>query len=234
MKLSKVTMTGADDSIFPNQLSRISAKYNYVEWGILLSSKSEGKNRFPSLNWMEELKALENNIQLSGHICGKWIRDILIGDNTFVTERPTIYDIFQRFQLNFHAEDLKVNPEAFMRSVQTLSRGREIIFQFDGKNAGLIVPFANKKMYVSGLHDASHGTGVLADTWPKFVTGIGNGYAGGLSPENVVEQLEKLEKVVGDREIWIDAETRIRSNNDKIFDLEKVEEFLEKCKPWIK
>lgn len=233
MNISKVTMTGADDSIYPEQLTKLSTKFPYVEWGILLSSNSEGKNRFPSLEWMEELKVLENNIQISGHICGKWIRDLLVGKNTFVMERPSIFDIFQRFQLNFHAEDLTVDPNAFMRAVQTLSRGREIIFQLDGKNNNLIKPFMDKKMYVAGLYDVSHGAGVLPSSWPKKITGINMGLAGGLGPDNLAEQLERMAESIGNNTIWIDMETKIRSNGDKIFDLNKVEECLELCKKWI-
>lgn len=233
MKISKVTMTGADDSIYPNQLTKLSQQYPYVEWGILLSSNSEGKYRFPSLIWMEELKALESNIQISGHICGKWVRDLLIGQNTFVIERPTIFDMFQRFQLNFHAEQLTVNPEAFMQSVQILSRGRETIFQLDGVNNSLIQPFIDKKKYVAGLYDTSHGAGLIPKAWPKKISGINMGLAGGLGPENLAEQLDKMSESIGNNTIWIDMETKIRSDNDKIFDLEKVEQCLEICRKWI-
>jgi hypothetical protein len=53
---------------------------------------------------------------------------------------------------------------------------------------------------------------------------------GGLSPDNLEEQLLKLDEVVGSDTIWIDAETHLRSNGDEIFDLEKVKQFLEVAK----
>jgi hypothetical protein len=88
-------------------------------------------------------------------------------------------------------------------------------------------------MYVAGLHDLSHGTGLTPNCWPKKIAGINMGLAGGLGPDNLAEQLEKMSESIGDNTIWIDMETKIRSNNDKIFDLEKVEKCLEICKPWI-
>ena len=234
MKLNKVTITGADDSINPNELNTLSDKYPYVEWAILLSEKQEGFNRFPSLKWVEELKETNNDLHLSGHICGKWVRDILIGYNSFMINRPTIYQMFNRFQLNFHAEELEYDEHSFMDAVVKLGQGKEIILQLDGKNNNLILPFIERKIHIAGLHDVSHGAGTLPKYWPNFIDEIDNGYAGGLSVDNVNEELEKIAEIVGDKEIWIDVETRVRSNNDQQFDLEKVEQFLINCKNWVK
>jgi phosphoribosylanthranilate isomerase len=60
------------------------------------------------------------------------------------------------------------------------------------------------------------------------------GYAGGLSPENVVAQLEKIAVVSGDVPIWIDAETNLRSDQGQHFDLDRVCAFAEAVKPWIR
>ena len=74
MKIYKVTMTGADDSINPNELIEISKKYPFVEWGILVSRNSQGSNRFPSLQWMDKLHELNTvNLLLSCHLCGTYI-----------------------------------------------------------------------------------------------------------------------------------------------------------------
>ena len=39
MKLTKVTLTGADDFTDPKRLIEISREYPFVEWGILFSLK---------------------------------------------------------------------------------------------------------------------------------------------------------------------------------------------------
>ena len=51
--LNKVTITGADDETPIVALIELSAKFPFVEWGILVSLKSEGGPRFPSRVWMD-------------------------------------------------------------------------------------------------------------------------------------------------------------------------------------
>jgi hypothetical protein len=48
-----------------------------------------------------------------------------------------------------------------------------------------------------------------------------------------VEQLQRIETVAGDRTIWIDMETRVRSNADQLFDLGKVEDCLSISEGWV-
>lgn len=106
---------------------------------------------------------------------------------------------------------------------------KEIIFQFDGANRPIIDLALEKGVNCSTLFDMSHGAGVLPKEWLVPVEGIRCGYAGGLSPENVVEQIKLIESKVGDYELWIDMETQIRSNNNQQFDLGKVVSVLESC-----
>src|SRR4051794_37954062 len=115
MKLNRVTITGADDSIRPEHLVPLTQKYPFVEWAILLSQSSEGKYRFPSLDWMKALApiAKENNMQLAGHLCGRWVRDVCAGSWNFIVERPDLPAMFQRIQINFHAEVHKINHTPF-------------------------------------------------------------------------------------------------------------------------
>ncbi len=47
MKIDKVTLTGADDSVRPAELVEISQQYPLVEWGILFSKSQQGTARFP-------------------------------------------------------------------------------------------------------------------------------------------------------------------------------------------
>ena len=81
------------------------------------------------------------------------------------------------------------------------------------------------------LFDISGGRGIVPKEWPKQKGYCG--YAGGLSPDNLQEQLEKIEKVVDDVPIWIDAETHLRSPDNSILDLDKVRSFLEIARPWV-
>jgi len=61
-----------------------------------------------------------------------------------------------------------------------------------------------------------------------------HGYAGGLGPENLAEQLPLIGQAAGDCRIWVDMESRVRSDNDRQFDLAKVRKCLEIAKPFIR
>jgi tRNA-splicing ligase RtcB len=89
---------------------------------------------------------------------------------------------------------------------------------------------------IAALYDLSHGGGVLPEKWdhPLAKTAIPCGFAGGLSPENVASQIAKIQDVMGEADFWIDAETHLRSADDRQFDLAKVRRFLEAAKPYCR
>lgn len=228
MKINKVTMTGADDSIDPKQLVEISKKYPFVEWGILVSRKSQGNNRFPSHDWMNKLNELatKEKLQLSCHLCGDYVKEILMDNHHFILELGNIWEQFKRAQINTHGY-----KHQFTRGgIAGLKKiDKEIIFQYDGANKTMIELAIFDGVKCSTLFDMSHGAGILPKEWPNPIEGIACGYAGGLSPENITEQIKQIESKVGNYELWIDMETQIRSYDDKQFNLDKVVSVLESC-----
>jgi len=241
MKLKLVTVTGADDSIDPIEILNIAAEYPFVEFGILLSKNSMGKSRFPSLQWMKELNQLSGkfiDINFSGHLCGGWMRNLMAtGDISFISEIP-LWDQFKRVQLNFHAEKTEMSTEAFesLRN-QTWKHKKHFIVQMDNVNNKLYERMLFGGISAEPLFDVSHGAGIVPNEWPEVIPSVNphafRGYAGGLSPTNLADELEKIDKIVGEDQIWIDMETKIRSDNDKLFDLDKVKKCLEITKRYI-
>ncbi|MFC1789749.1 hypothetical protein ACFLYY_02095 [Patescibacteria group bacterium] len=233
-----VTVTGADDSIMPEELISIAEDYPFVEFGILLSKNQQGGKRFPSREWLEELYILWLNekIVLSGHLCGEWVRLLCLGMPNFFEEfgYGYLWKMFERFQLNFHAEPHRINEEKFSRIFKKYIDSKPIIFQIDGENNNIFHSMRTKrKTQAFPLFDLSGGAGVIPKEWPKQQLNQYCGYAGGLSPSNLKKEMERISKVTTDS-IWIDAETLLRSENDMVFDLEKVRHFLEEAKPWVK
>lgn len=248
--ITKVTVTGADDSVNVSDLYNISQEYPFVEWGILLSRSRMTKQshtgqgtRFPSEPWLVELAETYNNNSLnmnfSGHICGGWMREILVGHwPTLELARihPVLQSLFQRFQLNMHAEKLSWDFRALTTVLDKLDlEDQSIIFPHDGINHDLLY-LAREAEHenIATLYDLSQGAGVLPSTWPLPLPNVYCGYAGGLSPNNVADQLGKLDALIeGKHNVWIDAETFLRSHNDEVFDLGKVVNFLDAAKPWV-
>lgn len=242
--LTKVTVSGAGDSTYPHELIALAEEFPFVEFGIQLARGSKtGWSRFPSDGWLAKLveTCAGRGMNFSGHICFAWVRELLRGrwperEFTAIHKNFMSEEMFQRWQINTHGEPHEVDylklPQILLKlqdNVQT------VILQQDGVNDE-IVHYCNELELtnIAALFDTSHGAGDLPDEWPEPLDGIQCGYAGGLSPGNVAGELAKIERVIGDATIWIDAEGQLRTACDRALDLGKVKEFLLAARPWVK
>lgn len=235
MILDRVTITGADDSVSPTDLGAITDEFPFVEWGILFSGSKQGSSpRYPTRKWLEDLGALasQRTLRLSAHLCGSWVREMVLdGQPTFQKEYQNLWPIWQRLQLNFHGQYHKASGE-FLAALRQ-GKEKDWIFQHDGVNDDLILGFMNNPtIRAFPLFDRSGGAGVVPKTWPKPIWSY-QGYAGGLGPENLPHELERIKEVVGPERIWIDMETKVRSDDDKEFVLSKVRHCLEISKRFM-
>jgi len=100
----------------------------------------------------------------------------------------------------------------------------------------LLDPILLEQRKISPLFDSSGGRGVLSE-WPKIPNHnfgpLWCGYAGGLGPNNIVDELFKIEEAVGDAEIWIDMESKIRNSNNEL-DFDLCEKVLKAIEPFTK
>ncbi len=235
MKLKNITITGADDDVDPNDLYYLSKKYPFVEWGILWYPKKMGEPRYPTVGWIARfLNKKPKNVSVSLHICG-------IDAENFgyrVDESPLWSYLINvdRVQLNFpHKKfDLDMVLALLQRGkydlrhaiyrYHTLNPGRYVIIQANEGNKILNACLEDYSA-VEFLFDESRGNGVSIKEYPKPVPRKYNGYAGGITPDNVLAVLHDLKKVVPeDDEIWIDMESGVRT--DDKFDLKKVQSVL--------
>jgi hypothetical protein len=253
MVINRVTMTGPDDSVDPSDLLSLSERYPFVEWGILVSKKAAGRNRFPTLEWLDSLLDVwlmsRHEMDLSCHVCGRWVNDILLGQGTVFEEMKRYMPMFNRVQINTHGELLPKDRVEFSNLLQKHA-GKQFIIQWEGVNGEELLYGAKfRGLNVVPLFDMSHGAGVAPDSWPQRLVNPANneneenvpfycGYAGGLGPSNLEKELKRIELATAEDmrpnyPIWIDMETHIRSNNDLTFDLEKVEECLKIAKKYV-
>lgn len=236
MKLDRVTITGADNSIEPSALIALSDQYPFAEWGILASCKSMGKPRFPTIEWIQALQSIgRGHPKMSLHICGQWVRELLLGVRHIPLE---LFDYFECVQLNFHGEKLDYSLDDFCTVLSETVAKRQVIFQIDGNMGQVLIAEVTgagcQTFDPVPLFDVSHGAGVLAKEWPQpFDDHIYHGYAGGLGPDNLAEQIPLIAAAAGDARIWIDMETRVRSNGDRQFDLALVEQCLSIAAPFV-
>lgn len=230
MKIDKVTITGADDSTDIQWMIETQVRFPFVEWGILVSKSQMGSYRFPSMEWLGSLISHQDRLQTSVHVCGQWVRRICEGNwSPMLSSIGLVAERSKRVQLNFHAHAHNLG-EGFFKGSQIVSHqyGWQLIFQIDGVNDHLLSQARMLRLDAVPLYDLSGGAGVLPTQWPKQSEGVYTGYAGGLGPRNVIEQVEKIKSVANGR-IWIDMETRVRTEDDSRLDEALVESVLEQC-----
>ncbi len=98
--ISTVSICGVDDSIAPEDLVEISAKYPFVEWGLNLCSNTKPRPAYPSDDWLEDLRNQADRLRVRGILQGRWERDMLDGNLSLKEERPDIWDTIQRVQVD--------------------------------------------------------------------------------------------------------------------------------------
>lgn len=243
--LTSVTVTGADDSVKPIDLIQIARDFPYVEFGILLGNHFN-ESRFPSAGWLHHLYMTAMKgcgqclpahlLRLSAHLCGSLVPEFLSGTARLL---PLV---FGRMQVNTYGIRHSHDPLHLRRNVLRANHsGIQVIFQYDQVNAESLSDCRDGSpgnfcsgLSIAALFDLSHGMGVLPEVWPESLPGIPCGYAGGLSPENVAEELPKIAEAAGKgTPFWIDVETGVRSPDGSRFDLDRVVRFLEATKPYI-
>jgi len=242
--LRQVTVTGADDSIDPTCLLGLAKVYPFVEFGILCSKNNSGLPRFPSQKWMMGLLDINNNlVHFSMHLCGSWMRQLMFSTSPEIFQNShncwvnDYLNIFKRVQLNFHGEPLnQIKLDTLVENLKKFG-DKQIIFQLDLVNNNLFRSVDNMSrklgLEVAGLWDLSHGGGILPENW-RLPISENIGYSGGLSPDNLKENLDKLCDIVGETPIWVDFETHARTADNLKFDIpNKVIPFLEIAKDYV-
>ncbi len=230
MRIRKVTITGADDQTSIAWMLKTQHRYPFVEWGILVAKSQVGVPRYPGKDWLAGLTKWQAELTTSVHVCGRFVRCICEGDWTELGySHGELIGGAKRVQLNFHAHVHKLE-EPFFDTAKHISQetGFQLIFQLYGVNDDLMQRARQRGIDAVPLFDRSGGAGVLPESWPVQTPGLYSGYAGGLGPENVLDQIEKI-AAVATGDIWIDCETRVRTPDDARLDESAVESFLKQC-----
>lgn len=222
--LTRVTITGADNSVKYEDLHALSDAFSFVEWGVLRSRGRGGTPRYPSSEWRAGLSkyiARRPQIRLAAHLCGEYTRAVLDG-----RDWPLDVTTFQRHQIN----GFKLPAPDFIE----LARRTETEFILQVRSEADLPALADVARSLgegraSLLFDPSCGRGIEAFRFPAKPDGVSMGYAGGIRPATVEYVLKEIGPVNGD--FWIDMESGVRT--DDRFDLGLVREVLERAAPLV-
>lgn len=245
MRLRTITCSGANEHTDIEELVELMQRYPEMEVGVQVSGKkaSLGSARYW---WLIHLhNALSAHWTVSStvalHLNQDWVEAFCAG-----TAPPIVTNWLQmevcgspfisRVQLNFKiGREAKPNAMVLVNAIKRYPKQR-FILSYNEANAAFINELHDKyKLKFDCLFDSSFGEGITPDKRPKPVfDDVFQGYAGGLSPENVVSELRALAAIMPeDREIFIDAEGKLKGE-DKHFSIEKCWQFIEKASQWDK
>ena len=202
-RLTAVTLTGADERTEIAALTRLAGDYPALEVGLLYTATPDGRNRYPSLSWLDRAsKALGGRFAL--HVCGRSARAELL------TGRAELLRIIGR------SRRVQVNGDVSHGELPFLAaRVPELITQFQATRTDLRYdPVSNHTLLV----DASGGRGLSPVEWERPSTSKVVGFAGGLGPDTIRDQLRRI-AVVAEGPYWVDMEGHLRTND--WFDLDK-------------
>ena len=184
-------------------------------------------------------------IRLAAHLCGDTVRDFIQDDSLFSEKAPTwiarhgldisrYNQMFSRTQLNFNRRRNDISNQTLKNIFWkwTAQMDGALITQENDANKGVTETIQETELEQSCvlrlhhvLHDGSGGRGKSPDSTPRPIAGPLNGFAGGISPDNIVSRLQDIENIVGRGYIWIDMETGLRDGNDA-FDMGATEVML--------
>lgn len=237
MHLKYISITGADDAVDPSHLVALSHEFPAAEWAILLLPSRAGTPRFPKIDWIksfaQQAAACNADMQAAAcntamHLCGDALLGFIAGDAAILDAMQG----FSRIQLNLKFGDVEgqYDENALLKRVADNPRWQFII-QYAKDKQGLL-PLLKDIPNHAVLFDESAGRGISPDSWDAPLAGHFCGYAGGLRPDNVAQNLDVIAKVAAGQETWIDMETGVRT--DDVFDLAKVRRVLEIASPYAR
>lgn len=210
------------------------------------SKMSYGMPRNIWFNDLLKVAQYDNRVHLAIHVNAEWARDICVNGvipeiilNWLTLERTQYKPLIGRMQINMPQDVANnINIDALCGIIRDF-RHTEIIFQYNDKTKHGIRKLHNAGADFSTLFDASGGNGISPEKWEKPIYAEHPcGYSGGISPTNVMRELNKINLVAGGNEIWIDAEGKLKSptlfDEKALHDIELAKAYVRRANLWQK
>lgn len=218
-----------------------------VELGIQAhpSAMSHGMPRNTWLNGLLDIsKKLPDPLNIAIHVNYQWCSLMCdgylppeIAEWFYIEDPKTKKPLIKRWQLNIGDGTNIFNAHNLSKIIKN-HPNREFILPVNNRPA---VQTAVQELNDTGaqfslLYDSSYGVGKSPDTWlPPAYPNHAQGYAGGLGPENITENLEKISaQLPDDYTTWIDAEGKLMIPGTRQFDINRARGYVNGALNWMR
>lgn len=187
-----ITLTGIDEKTDLKKVKEMAT--GTTEFAVLLTADPEGRNRYPSVKFVVEALNFMEGL-LAVHVCGK------------VARRMCLNGAFREALRKAHR--IQVNGEVTsdeLKEFLSLYDRQHIITQHTEANRRLLMEWGDGRHQL--LVDDSGGRGVTPKDWIAPNTSKKIGFAGGLGPDNLAEEILRMPGCA-----WVDMESRLRIND---------------------
>lgn len=245
MKLKFITCSGCNETTSISELLSLLNEFPRAEIGVQVSEKkaSYGSARY---KWICSLWSLlltrRAIINAALHVNLRWVENL--GQGIIAPELEEFlllsnYDgspFFQRVQLNFKIGREKTpDVDKLEKAIRRFPRHR-FILSYNQSNKRLIQELYIRNVKFDCLFDESFGAGIVPENRdePAFID-ILQGYAGGITPDNVAQELDKIaqtnKKGYCMQDIYIDAHKGLEDELTH-FDINKCRAYLTNAENW--
>lgn len=241
MRLSTIVLSGANEHTDAQAIISLCKNCSYLaELGIQVSGEKAyySSGRYWWLQLLCHLATPDINIAL--HLNKDWVEDFCAGKippelETFLAlSHPDGSPKIKRIQLNFKiGREKKPDLYTLLSTMRRYAR-HDFILSYNDSNQDFIRQIRESGFKIGALlYDSSFGEGIAPSKRPAPVfNDVYQGYAGGLSPDNVVAELEKIDTVVPPgKSFFIDAEGKLKGEDGHL-SLEKCKIFLTRAYAW--
>lgn len=243
MKLKYITCSDPRETIKLDDLKRLTQISPKVEIGMQShpSAMKQGLDRYIWFNefisWAQQQR---KTVNIAMHVNYQWCDAMCSGIVPTEIERwinlrnkNNDMPVIKRWQLNIGDDTFNFDADKVAKLIMAFPEN-EFIFPYNADVAQKIDLLRHTGAKFSLLYDSSYGYGICPDKWnaPVFQN-VPMGYAGGLSSENVSENLNKISSVVPDNyTTWIDAEGRLMKPDERTWDMERVHGYIQNALNW--
>lgn len=245
MELKFITCSGPNETTSVPELLKLTDEFPRAEIGVQVSDR-KGPSGTPRYEWIHTLwkEATQRRVSINAalHVNLRWVENF--GQGIIAPELTEFlgledengHPFFQRVQLNFKiGREKEPDIDRLEAAIRHFPKHR-FILSYNESNRRLITEMYVRAVKFDCLFDESFGAGIVPESRkePAFID-VMQGYAGGITPENVERELGKI-AAVNERDfctggVYIDAHKGLEDEYTH-FDINKCRTYLTNAENW--